>query len=162
MKLKICLIAALSTAALPGAVIGATSTTTFQVTTSVSSACSMSASALAFGAYDPTSGVDKTGTSTVNVTCTLLTPYTVKLDGGSTNSSINARKMTDGAGHTITYQLYQDAAHLTVWGDATTGSASAGTGTGVSLPGTTYGNIVAGQNVPAGSYSDTITVTLTF
>ncbi len=147
---------------MPGIAAAATSTTTFQVTATVASSCSFSATALAFGTYDPLSVTDKLGTSTVNVTCNLLAPYTLKLDGGSVNTDILARKMGDGGANRLNYQLYTSALLSTVWGDGVNGSTVTGTGTGLSVPHTVHGVIANGQNVPNGSYADTITVSLDF
>ncbi len=140
----------------------ATSTTTFQVTATVASSCSVSAGALAFGTYDPLAVTDKSGTSTISVTCNLLSPYTLKLNGGSVNSNISARKMSDGGSNHLNYQLYTLPALSTVWGDGTVGGTVTGVGTGLSVPHTVHGVIANGQNVPNGSYSDTITVSLDF
>lgn len=146
---------------LPGAALAAQTTTTFQVTALVTSACSVNASNLDFGSYDPLSVVDDTITTNINVACTLLTPYAIKLNGGSVNSNISARKMANGADR-LDYQLYTSALMTTIWGDAVTGSTVTGTGLGVSTPHTVFGRIAALQNVSAGSYADTVTVTVEF
>lgn len=148
--------------AIPGLAVAATSTTTFQVTATVASSCSVSAGALAFGTYDPLSLVDKDATSTINVTCNLLSPYTLKLNGGSVNANISARQMDDGSSNRLGYQLYTTTLRTTVWGDGTTGSTVTGVGTGLSVPHTVFGRASASQNVPNGSYADTITVSLDF
>lgn len=163
MKVSKSVMAAIVAASLlPLAAMATTSTSTFQVSATVSSSCSMTTSNLSFGTYDPLAVLATAATTSVSVTCNLLTPYTVALDGGSTAASISARAMTDGSGHNLPYQLYSDATHLTVFGDGTTGSTVAGTGTGLAVGTTVYGQIAAGQSVPNGSYADTITVTLTF
>lgn len=162
---KILVVAGLSFIA-SGAGHAASSNTTFQVTALVSSSCSMSAGTLDFGTYDPLSLTDKTGTSTISVTCNLLAPYTLKLNTGTaTPASFTGRKMNDGGSNLLAYQLFTSVAHLNVFGDGTsTTSTVTGTGLGPLVPvaNVVYGNIVAGQNVPNGSYADTITVTLDF
>lgn len=162
MKLGKSRIAVFIVALVPIAAGAATSTSNFQVSATVSSSCSMSTSNLSFGTYDPLALVAATGTTTVSVTCNLTTPYALKLDGGSTASSISSRAMTDGAGHNLSYQLYTSALHTTVWGDGTTGSTVTGVGTGLAIPSVVYGQISTGQNVPNGTYNDTIAVTLSF
>jgi spore coat protein U-like protein len=66
--------------------------------------------------------------------------------------------MKDGTDF-LDYQLYTDSEHTTVW-DNTTGQSV--TGTGASSPTPVYGVITKGQNVPAGSYTDTVVATITF
>lgn len=162
-KIKGLLAAAGISCVASGSAFAATTTTTFQVTATVLSACSLNAGTLAFGNYSPASGTDTDASSTINVTCTLLTPYTLKLNGGSVANNINGRMMDAGAATDLGYQLYNNAGRTTVWGDGTTGSTVASTGLGlVARQHTVYGRIVAGQDVPTGSYVDTITVSLDF
>jgi spore coat protein U-like protein len=68
-----------------------------------------------------------------------------------------------GGGGTVSYQLFVDSAHTTAWGDGTAGtSMSTGTGTGNQQALSVYG-VVPAQKTPApGSYSDTITATISF
>jgi spore coat protein U-like protein len=161
MKMKILLATTGIGLIAPGAVLAASSTTTFQVTATVAASCSMNATALAFGTYDPLAALPTDASSDISVTCNLLTPYTLKLNGGSVANDINARKMAAGSDQ-LSYQLYTSALRTTVWGDGTTGSTVTGVGTGLAIPHTVYGRVAAGQNVPNGSYADTITVTLDF
>jgi spore coat protein U-like protein len=141
----------------------ATTSTSFTVSATVVNNCTTSATALSFGNYDPTSGSDTSGTNTVTVTCTNGDAYTIALNGGTTSGgSISQRKMTDGASHYLNYNIFQNAGHTTLWGDGTTGNTLSGTGTAVAQNYTGYGSITASQTVPSGSYTDTITVTITF
>jgi len=140
-----------------------TTSTSFTVSATVVNNCTTNATALAFGNYDPTSVSDTSGTNTVAVTCTQGDAYTIALNGGTTSGgTIAQRKMTDGASHTINYNIYQNSGHTTLWGDGTTGTTQGGTGSAVAQNYTGYGSITAGQTAPSGSYTDTITVTITF
>ncbi len=145
-------------------VIGGAATTsdTLTVTATVVDSCSLSTSTLAFGTYDPASGTDTDATTTIDASCTTGTTFDIALDGGS-SANISARTMSDGT-NSLGYQIYTDTLRTTIWGDGTTGSTAAGTGLGPLTPVTltAYGRITAGQNVPAGAYSDTVNVTLTF
>jgi spore coat protein U-like protein len=145
----------------PGTALAVTVTDSFQVTATVTTACSVSATDLDFGAYDPTSLIDDDATSTVNVTCTLLAPYAVRLSGGGSGDTA-ARVMDGGTSTDLGYQLYTDLLRTTVWGN--TGSDDvAGTGAGLTpFPHTVYGRISAGQDVEPGSYVDTVTVSVDF
>jgi spore coat protein U-like protein len=140
--------------------VAATANTTFQITATVSATCLISATNLAFGTY---SGTAVNATSTVTVTCTNTTPYNVGLDAGtSTGANVNGRKMTGPGSATLGYSLYQDSAHTTIWGNTVGTNTEAGTGSGSAQALTVYGQLPAGQFVAPGSYTDTITATITY
>lgn len=139
-----------------------TTTTTFQVTATVGSACTVTAADLAFGTYNPLDAAAKSGTTTVTVQCTLLSAYTIGLDEGTgSGATVAVRKMTKGT-DTLNYSLYQDAAHLSVWGETVGTDTVAGVGTGLAIPTTVYGQIPASQSVNTGVYADTITVSVNY
>lgn len=141
--------------------IAATTTTTFSVSMTITASCTVTASALAFGSSGVLSAnVD--ATTTVSVTCTNTTPYNVGLDVGTgTGATVAARKMTGGAA-TVTYSLYQNVARSTVWGNTVATDTVAGTGNGSAQVLTVYGRVPS-QTTPApATYTDTITVTVTY
>lgn len=165
MKSLRILIAAMSVAAI-GSVSAATVTTTFTVDATVLKNCAVSATNLSFGNYTPGSGnIDST--STISVRCTKTTGYTVALDRGTTTgSSITQRLLVNGA-NTLQYNLYNETTRTTLWGDGTTGATSAGTGAGFATTQnlTVYGRLpdnTTNQNATVGTYTDTITVTVTY
>ena len=132
----------------------ATATTTFAVTATVQATCSVSATAMAFGNY---AAVVLPATSTVSVTCTNTTPYTVGLDAGTAPSAtVTNRSMKVGA-VLLGYGLFSDNTHTTNF--VTTASLN---GNGASQPITIYGQIPAGQYVTPGAYADTITVNVSY
>ena len=136
--------------------------TTFNVTTSVGEACSVTASDLGFGAYDPLSATNTDATTTLGVTCTLTTTYDVGLDAGTgTGATTTVRVMEFGA-NTLNYALYQETGRTTIWGENVGVDTVSGTGTGSSQALTIYGRIPALQSVTPGAYADLITVTVTF
>lgn len=142
-------------------------TNTFPVTATITSACTVSGSNLNFGsAIDPlAAGTPLDATSTLTVTCSNTTPYTVALNaganaGGATNFS--SRTMKSGS-DTLGYQLYLDSGRSSVWGDGTSSSsAKNGTGTGAAQSLSVYGRIPSLANVVPGSYTDTVTVTISY
>lgn len=148
----------------PGfAFAASTKTTSFTVSATVLASCSVSATNLSFGNYTPSSGSNLDATSTVSVTCTNGQTYTIALDGGSVAGDVTARTMSDGSAHTLGYSLYSDAGHTTAWGDGTGGTSTvAGTGSGAQQDATVYGRIAASQYSAAGTYTDTVTVTLSY
>jgi spore coat protein U-like protein len=133
-------------------------------------ACSVSATAVSFGSYDPLSPLNTDATGTVTVTCSgllnVLVSYEVLLSRGGAGS-YTPRRMASG-GNTLDYNLYTNITRSTIWGDNTGGSSRV---TGSMLVQllvptsnlhTVYGRIPAQQNVAAGLYADTITVTVNY
>lgn len=121
---------------------------------------------LVFGAYDGLLRYVVDALGGVTFTCQSVDTFdqiVVDISRGS-STSWSARTMHAGA-RVLEYQLYLDAARSTVWGDGTGGTShfgpyhpSADTPTSVPI----YGRIPAGQNAGAGSYSDTVVVTLSY
>lgn len=146
-----------------------TTTTTFQVTATVVTSCVInSAGALGFGNYDVNAGSALTGTSIINVNCTKNAPYTIALNYGVHGGTVANRIMQDAGTDTINYNLYTDSGFTKVWnstcgaGNNCDSGTGAGPGVGNQQTYTVYGQLPAGQNAPAGSYADTITVTVNF
>ncbi|MBD8524660.1 Csu type fimbrial protein [Pseudomarimonas arenosa] len=121
-------------------------------------ACSVTSSGVAFGAYNvfDVSPVEVAGAITVDC----ATPYTVSLSVSLNNGSFAPRRL-DSLDDSLDYYLYTDPARTTIWGDGTSGTSTvAGSGSGSPVDHTVYGRIPALQDVKAGSYADTIIVTL--
>jgi len=144
------------------ALSAATSTTTMTVQMTITATCTVnSAATLNFGTVGVlASNTDQT--STIQVTCTNTTPYNIGLDVGTgSGATVAVRKLTSG-GATVNYSLYSDTGRATVWGNTVSTDTVAGTGNGSAQSFTVYGRIPA-QTTPApGTYTDTITVTVTY
>lgn len=142
------------------------SSASLAMSASIADNCLISAAPMSFGAYDPLGGGAVSGSANLTVTCTSGTTASVRLDqGGNADSgSTDAaplRRMADGNGHFLSYGLFQESAHTTAWGNtAGTGEAHNGDGTAHTM--TVFGLIAASQNVPAGSYSDSVQATINF
>src|SRR5690606_26462753 len=134
----------------------------FQASAIVPAHCALSASDLDFGSVPGLIDQHRDQTSVISLTCTGGTAWNVALDDGQ-NASGNVRRMrrTDGGGH-VAYDVYIDAARTRRWGSTAGVDTQQGTGTGHQQTATVYGRVPSGQSVPAGSYSDTITVTVTY
>ena len=153
------------------AILAATQTANLPVSASVAANCAIATSAVAFGAYDPAvanASADLDQQGPVTVTCTSGASTTVTLGQGAnantgSTAAVPLRRMSDGGGtpHYLSYFLYQDSGRTTVWGD-TGGTGVPHTGTGTATAINVYGRVTAGQNVPTGSYSDTVVATVTF
>ncbi|KKO43884.1 spore coat protein, partial [Arsukibacterium sp. MJ3] len=134
-----------------------------EVTATVEDTCSISATNLAFGLYDPAAD-HVNGTSTITATCTENTTYDIGLDAGvhSASATTTTRAMRAGSSDYLDYELYQDSNRDTVWGNVIDTNTLQKTSPGGDEIHTVFGRIPGGQFVPAGSYSDTITVTITY
>jgi spore coat protein U-like protein len=145
----------------------ATTTTTFNVTASVLATCSTTATALTFGTYTPGAGT-LANSSTISVKCTKNTPYTVALNAGTTAGGTLAQRLMGSGANKLQYNLFTTAALTTIFGDGTGGTGTgAGTGAGVATANTltVFGQLpdnATNQAAVPGSYSDTITVTVTY
>lgn len=137
------------------------SSTTFTATATVQASCLVSASTLNFGSTGfLATAVD--ATSTVGVTCTNGSAYSIGLNAGNgSGATVSARRMTNGAS-TVTYSLYRDAGRTIVWGNTVGSDAASGTGTGAMQSFTVYGRVPVQTTPAVGSYSDTIVVTVTY
>jgi spore coat protein U-like protein len=136
-----------------------TATTSFTVTAIVTNSCTIAAGALNFGTY---TGAVLTNSTMITAKCTLNGPYYVGLDAGTaTGATVTTRKMTSGT-HTLNYSLYSNSARTTNWGNTVGSDTVSGTGTGANQSLTVYGQVPAGQTLFPGSYTDTITATITY
>lgn len=144
-------------------------------------ACTLSTTGLAFGTYIPTSGNAVTANGSINFSCTYTgAGFTANLTISAGNSgSYTTRTLKMGA-QSLNYNIYVNAADTEIFGGAS-GNGAAGTWyyylcypgrpvncnggggqSGAPYVAPMYGLLPAGQDVSAGTYSDTIVVTLTF
>jgi spore coat protein U-like protein len=154
---------------LPGTCGGGAGALTFNVTGTVVANASVSATTLNFGSTSTlSSNVDSS--ATVTVTATNTTPYSIGLGNGANASGSQRRARLGATANFINYNLYTDSAHSHAWTTTTsasscTGGASTcalGTGTGSSQNTTVFGRVPP-QSIPAaGTFTDTVVVTVTF
>lgn len=136
----------------------ATSTTQMTVTATVLSSCALTGASLNFGEYvsGRTTNLDVDGQITYSNCSGRLT---FELNGGQ-SGNVNARAMRNGA-NSLNYQLFRNPTRTAIFGTGTNAQS-----VDQLIPGNgqviVYGRIPSGQSVPAGTYTDTVTVTLTF
>ena len=154
---KLLLAAAFAVAAVaPGLAQAQSTTANMVVSATVAKSCVVSgpATAINFSAYDPVSTSQLVGQGTISVRCVRGTGYSVAL------SSNNGFTMT-GAGGAIPYEVLQP------------GGASSWTANALVIPASAITTSAArdyvatvrpgiGADVPAGSYTDTVLVTVTY
>lgn len=135
-----------------------TASASFTVTAVVQATCTFSATNMIFGVY---TGVVLNAASALMITCTNGAAYTVGLSAGtSSGATVTGRLLTGAGGVEIGYSLFSDAARTVNWG--LTSNTVAGTGNGVVQAIPVYGRLPAGRYVKPGTYTDTITATITY
>lgn len=150
MKKSLVILAAMALViAMVGGASAATTTDTIAATATITTSCSMTGGAIAFGTVDAETNAAG-GTATITnpaIYCTNTLPVAVSDDkAGSSN-------MTDGAAHNIAYS-FTYATSLTGGGTAVDIGAS------LNLAATFAAGAL--NALPAGTYSDSIVFTLTF
>ena len=160
-KLAACAVSMLL--AVSGAAFAAT-TANVGVSANITNDCTVgNVNAIAF-TYDPISGSAAVATGTIDVTCTTGATWALDLDNGQNAGSppplSQHRAMISGS-TLLGYDIYSDSGHATVWLSGS-GKDVTGTGTGAAQTKTMYGQVPASQNVPAGTYTDTVVATVNF
>ena len=138
-----------------------TATGSFNVQVAIAATCVVtSATTLDFGTQGVLSAnIDQT--STITITCTNTTPYNIGLDKGLNGSSVTTRQMKAGS-ELVNYSLFSDAGRTVNWGNTVGTDTVAATGNGSAQPFTVYGRISPQTTPGPATYTDTITVTVTY
>ena len=132
------------------------------VAASVSKNCTITATAISFTAYDPVVANDTAaldGEGGLTVACTKGVNPALTLGAGNSPNA-GQRRLAFGSEY-LTYDLFSDSTRATTWTTSTSvlmGVAPSKAARSVSV----YGRIAGGQDVPAGSYQDTIQATVNF
>ena len=134
--------------------------------------CTVSATGIAFGNYNPLSPTGDSATGSWTVICHAIgsgsatVAGTLTLSTGS-SGSYTARTMTSGT-HALQYNIFLTPSYTQVMGDGSAGTVApseSGTVTAgqvYQITGYLYGYMPPSQDVPAGSYADSIVVTVTY
>ena len=129
--------------------------------------CSVAASGVAFGNYDPLANTNADSSGSVSVTCTGSTSVTYSIAASAGTGTYSTRQQMSGS-HALDYNVFIDNSRTTVWGDGSQGTSlisgnMTATSTGTTQTSTVYGRVFSGQQTArVGSYSDTLTVTVTY
>lgn len=137
-----------------------------QVSTTVAAKCAMEGNTLSFGTYDPISANGSTAltaSGNVSIKCTRNTSASITMDQGQFSSQASgtsrAMRSSDG-GNYLSYDLYLDPGHSTVWNTVNKAVYAATTGAPATLA--IYGRVPASQDVGDGRYDDVVTITANF
>jgi len=128
--------------------------------------CSVTTTPVTFGNYDVLSASPLNSTGTVSINCNnpekRPMPISLAISSGG-SGTFNPRQMKAAIGtDRMNYYLFTDPARTIIWGDGTGGtSLVTGVITKTDVLNTTiYGKVPARQNIRAGSYSDSLIVTV--
>ena len=145
------------------------------VSVDITETCSMSNTDLNFGGYDAfgaNATRDLLTTATITTTCTSGTNGVISMSGGShvlfcESSKCHRQMANQDETSFLRYNIYtnESLSWGSVWSDNTsaTNEVVQVIGSGVSQNTTVYGEITKNQrNAAAGSYTDTITITLNY
>jgi spore coat protein U-like protein len=140
-----------------------TATTTVTITLVVGADCKINAPDVVFGTAALASQFSAVSQA-VLVDCTVGSSYKVSFSSGANGSSRPWRTMSDGAGHTLQYNIYRTDG-TTIW-DETNPLTSSTVGTGSTTP-SQMQSYVAKINAaqitpPAGTYTDNVNVIISF
>jgi spore coat protein U-like protein len=145
---------------------GATTTASLTVSATVANNCTVTTTALAFGAYDPVAAnlnAPLDGTGVVSVACTRGATATIELDRGAHAQGSNRRMRAATGNEHLHYELYSDSGRSTAWTNGPAGDVSLGPAPSRSARDVTvYGRIPANQDVTAGAYADSVVATVNF
>jgi spore coat protein U-like protein len=141
-----------------------TSSSTFNVTASISSSCTFTTNALAFGTYNGTSAAS--ATASVLPTCTNGTTYTFVLNEASDSASgyyymAPSGTSTTVAANMVFFKVGSDSGVTSPITSSATPSL-AGSGNGSAQTVTFYGVIPAQSGKNTGSYSRTLTWVISY
>ncbi len=115
---------------------------------------------VSFGTYDPLGSGNLDANGMLRVRCSPVAYNVLVKLGTGLGGGYQPRYMQSGSGQ-LGYNLYLDASRTTVWGDGTSGTDYLFLSTlrrWQSIP--IYGRSPLGQSAAAGSYSDTVVVTI--
>lgn len=130
--------------------------------------CTIRSTPVTFGNYDVFSQGPSDTTATLTIACSApVVKATVTLSASSASGTFNPRRMRrEGGKDFLDYNLYSDPARTTILGDGSGGTTliRLRRPTGPPQPWSEtvmiYGRIPGGQDVPAGTYIDTLTATI--
>jgi len=148
----------------------ATNTGNMDVTANVETACTVSASPMAFGTVIP--GITKETTATVTANCTNGTPYTLDLGDGLNHITTGGtgaeyRRQMASTTFRLPYVVYIDATRATEIGAtavALNNLLTTTVGNGENQDVMIYGRIKAAETATQepGTYADTVIVTISY
>jgi spore coat protein U-like protein len=154
------ILAIMATTMLVDAALAGTATSTLGVRVVVQPSCTVSGAVLDFGSYTSGQPGALTGFAQIAYSDCPAGQLRFQLDGGA-NGTATARRLSNGSGSLLDYGIFRDSARTQNFGqgaEARLVNLTAPGSGNVSI----YGRIPASQSVAAGTYTDTVVITLDF
>lgn len=132
-----------------------------------SAACTVTTTNVSFGGYDVFSTIPLDSTGSVTVSCDQNPPtdVTVAIGPSGTSGGFNPRMMRHSVRpDRMNYNLFTNSSMNIAWGDGTAGTSTVilrKINRNKPQTATVYGRITPAQDIPVGSYTDRLTVTIT-
>jgi spore coat protein U-like protein len=130
--------------------------------------CSVATTSVSFSNYDVFSTSPTYSTGTVSVSCSnpnnQAMPVTIAISSGS-SGTFNPRRLKAAIGtDSLNYYLFTNPSRTVIWGDGTGGTSTVVNSVSRSAPwnASIYGTLPQRQNVSAGSYGDSVVVTVSW
>jgi spore coat protein U-like protein len=130
----------------------------------VVTACRVSVADLDFGSYTSNSTTPVHSQTTIQLQCAPGTSAEISLDAGtSPGGGTSRRNMQQDVGNgRMDYDLFQDAGRTIHWGDRSGNDTKEVVTADAPLTIPIYGEIPSGQRVRDGTYSDVITISVSY
>jgi spore coat protein U-like protein len=159
MLKKVALLALAGAALASGSAQAVTIPSNLSVTATISGSCTFTTpNAVAFGSRSSTATQFDLASVNVVANCSTGIPYTIGMNRGL----LASRQMSDGGTGLLGYEIYTDAGRTTPFTAIGGGSTVAGTGSGANQNVPIYPSILSQTTPVAGSYTDTVVVTLQY
>ncbi|WP_375249653.1 spore coat U domain-containing protein [Sphingomonas sp.] len=156
----IAIVAAAMAVAAASPALAATGNSNMTVSTTIPTTCALgSVTNIAFANPSGLSVTQTDATGSIAVTCTNGGTYTVGADNGQNyaSSTRNMKSTRSGSSAVLSYALYSDSGHSTA---LTTSASIVGDGSAQTF--SIYGRMPAQTATEAGSYTDTVSLTVTY
>ena len=168
-KLKLAIISAVivGSAGFSTASYAAFDAATLTIGATVTDSCTMTTSAVTFGAYDAdgsSAAINSTGT--VTATCTLGGAAVITISeganaGAGSTTDVPLRRMAGSSSGYLDYNLYSAGEDDTLWGNTAATGLSFTATVGANAK-TVYATLFENQTSAAGTYTDNVLVTVTY
>lgn len=156
------LVAAAAAATLSAPAMAGTDTAELAVSAEVITGCTVTANPMRFGSLFGVTGSARTSAD-INLRCSPNTVFGVELDYGLNRQGNNRRMRNPVGNRYLRYRIFADAAYSQQWDDRPRRQVAGNTGPTGMVTLTAYGDIPSVTNLAAaGTYSDTVVVTVAF
>jgi spore coat protein U-like protein len=135
-------------------------TTQMEVSAQVQQSCTVDVTDMGFGSFFSDATELPEAISFLTVTCGSINNISIELGQGA-GLVDGKRAMRNGNGSTLTYELFYLGQDGILWGDGTASIGNAQAESSDVDPIPIYGRIASGQTPTAGSYTDSVTITVT-